>query len=187
MKDITLKEVVEYYFDRHIALPCIYYNAGDKKMWNRTIESYNPMTGDFRLAKCKDVFNIKESFITIVIGDHDEGWADLVCRHAFGKTFEDIQNLIERNVASDDPNTTVSDLGGSWMKYASSYPRVIKTVIMGEPVEAVITYSTVTNIKVGPYYCGYRYSNTSSRWAYEAGLTNHHEYFDKNTGNGLGD
>ena len=39
MKDITMKEVIEYYFDKHIPLPCIYYSAGDKKMWNRTIES----------------------------------------------------------------------------------------------------------------------------------------------------
>lgn len=187
MKDITLKEVVEYYFDRHITLPCIYYNAGDKKMWNRTIESYNPVTGDFRLARCKDTFNIYESFITVEIESRDSGWADLVCRHAFGKSFEDIQNLIERNVVLEDENTTEDLMGGNWMKYTASKPRYIKTVIMGEPVEAIKTYSTITNMKVGPYYCGHTYSNTSTKWAYEAGLVNHHEHFDKNTGQGLGD
>ena len=28
MKDITIKEVIEYYFDKHLPLPRIYYNTG---------------------------------------------------------------------------------------------------------------------------------------------------------------
>ena len=142
MKEITLKEVVEFYFDRHIALPCIYYNAGTKNMWNRTIESYNPTTGDFRLSRCKDTFNIYTSWITIKIESRDAGWDDLVCRHFWGKTFSDIQNLIERNICNDE-NTTVTDMGGAWMKRTASHPRFIQTVIMGEPVEAVKTYSII--------------------------------------------
>lgn len=181
MKEITLKEVIEYYFDRHIALPCIYYDASDKKMWNRTIESYNPSTGDFRIAKCKDTFNIDTSPITVTIESRDAGWADLVCRHIWGKSFVDIQNLVERNIALDDPDTEVDEIGGRWLK-RTAYPRRIKTVIMGVKVEGVKTYSTVTNMKAEYYYFGHTYSNTSTKWAYEAGMGSHYEHFDKYTG-----
>ena len=183
MRDITLKDVIEYYFDNHKPLPCIYYNVGDKKMWNRTIESYKPDTGEFKVKGCKDTFNIYESFITVQIESRDTGWADLVCKHFFGKSFEDIQNLIQRNISYNDDNTEVEDLGGSWMKYAASCPKYIKTVVLGEPVEGVKTYSTVTNIKVGGYYCGHTYSNTSTKWAYEAGMVNHYASFHKDTKN----
>ena len=186
MKDITLKEVVEFYFDRHIALPCIYYNAGDKKMWNRTIESYNPTTGDFKINKCKDTFNVNTSWITICIESRDAGWDDLVCRHFWGKSFQDIQNLIQRKMDYNEDDTTVTEMGGSWMKRTASHPRFIQTVILGEPVEAIKTYSTITNIKVGGYYCGGTYSNTSTKWAYEAGLVNHYVRFTKDTDNDEG-
>ncbi len=180
MKDITIKEVIEHYFNNHEPLPCIYYNVGDKKMWHRTIESYNPETGDFTIKSCKDKFNLNTSWITITIESRDNGWADLVCKHIWGKPFKEIQSQVESNANYDKENTTVNEIGGSWMKYTASHPRFIRTKILGVDVEAVKTYSTATNFKAEGYYFGHTYSNTSTRWAYEAGLVNHYVSFHTN-------
>lgn len=188
MKDITIKEVIEYYFDKHLPLPRIYYNTGTKSMLNRTVESYNQETGDFTISGCKDKFNIYESFITIEIESRDEGWDDLVCYHVFRRSFKDIQSLIERNASfPDEQITSTRILGSNSMKYSSSCPTYIETVIYGENVEAIMTYRTVTNIKVGGYYCGGTYSNTSTKWAYEANMTNHYVSFTRITKDSQGE
>jgi len=181
MSRITMKELIEHYFNKHIPLPNLYSIKSGKTMHNRTIESYDPETCKFKLNKCKETFCCdKPENITfeITIESRDSGWADLVCGHFFGKTFEQIQTQVYWDM--NDDNTTV--IGSRSMKYSASKPRVTKLLINDLLVNAIATYSTVTNIGIeGGYYCGHTYSNTSTKWAYEAGLVNHYAVFNANS------
>ncbi len=175
---ITMKEVVEYYFDKHIPLPRMYSKVSDRNYLKRTIESYEPDTGNFMLSGCKEVFNIYSPRQEIEIESRDRGWADIVCHHFFGLDFEKVQGLVYYG----NESTETELLGGKWMKYTASRPTKIYTVIQGVKVEGVRTYSTVTNIKVDDsYVCGRTYSVTSTKWAYEANLCHKHYCFQCDT------
>lgn len=174
MNDITIKEVVEFYFDKHLPLTRVYDIKNKRNYLKRTIESYNPDTGDFTISGCKTKFNIKDYWgAEIEIESRKEGWADLVCQKYLGRTFQEVQNYIYNKMVSGYDDVSIEDLGGKWMRYSPSCPKYVKLNIDGVEVEGVKTYSTVTNIKLGGYICGYVYSNTSTRWAYEAGLASH--------------
>ena len=179
--NITIKEVVEYYFDKHLPLPRVYDIKNQRNYLKRTIESYNPDTGDFTIRGCKTKFNIKDYWgAEIEIESRTEGWADFVCKKFLSRSFQDIQNYIYNKMCRKDEDVLIDNLGGSWMKYSPSCPKIIKLNINGHKVEAVKTYSTVTNINLAGYICGYVYSNTSTRWAYEAGLASHNYCFRAN-------
>lgn len=170
--DITLKDVIQYFFDRGVPIMRVYDKKTDKAYLKREVESYNEDTGDFCLSGCKAKFNLNDTHLEVTVSCLDKGMPDMICERYLGMNFETTQNYIDNAMGKD--GTFVEEIGGPWMKYTGSHPRKIRLYINGVEVESINTYGTNTNVRIDGWEVGYRYSNTSNRWRGRAGF-----YHDK--------
>lgn len=165
---ITIKDIVEYFFDKAKPVMLVHNRATNRNYRNRTIESYNYDTGEFKISGCRERFNIHSPNTVIEFEHRDSAWSDFICRRILCKDFDEVQNIVYNR--RHDSKSVCELLGGRHMKYTSSHPETIDLYLDAVKVYGVKTYRTVTDMEIDGWCVGHTYSNTSTRWAFRAGF-----------------
>lgn len=168
MSKFSIKEIIEKCFNKNVELSTIVFN-NSKQSHNMKVVAYDSETGDITLAQKKRQLktNVKEIEKLVFPVRAGETFNNIICQRYFGETWDTIQGKLERKVLDNDPDCKISKLGS---RGAPARPRLITTQYNGVPIDAIMTYGTITDILVDNFYrVGSWYSRTSAKWSSNLG------------------
>lgn len=156
------KELLETMFDKNTSIDTITTNNKNYLGW--VIQKYNPQENFVKIKKNKQEKELKISDIESIIFNYHSSktFNDFICKKFVRKTFEELQSFLEREARIESSNVSLTRVS----RTRCSKPTKIEMLLDGIPVEAIMTYGTVTDIIIDHKYCvGQWYSVTSSQWA----------------------
>lgn len=157
------KELLETMFDKNESIDKIQTND-NKNFLGWVIQKYNPQENFIRIKKNKQEKELKISDIYYIAFHYHSSktFNDFICKRFFNKPFAELQGFLESEARNKSKNVSLTTMA----RTRSSKPTFIESSLDGTPVEAVMTYGTVTDIVVDHQYSvGKWYSTTSSQWA----------------------